>query len=248
MNDILLVVIGAAAAGLVQGLSGFAFGLVAMAFWAWAVPPQLAGPMVVFGSLVGQILGVGSVKRGLDLVRTLPFIVGGVIGVPIGVALLRYIDPTWFKFAVGALLVIYCPAMLFAADLPRITAGGRVADGLAGAVGGMMGGLGGLTGPAPTLWCSLRGWSKDEQRAVFQSFNLAMAALTLITYAVTGLLTRETTHMFLYVLPAMIVPTLIGARLYTRFSDVAFRRLILALLTVSGVVLLVATVPGILRR
>lgn len=244
----LLVIIGAAAAGLVQGLSGFAFGLVAMAFWAWSIPPQLAGPMVVFGSFVGQLLGVGSVKRSLDLSRALPFIVGGVAGVPAGVALLRYVDPTWFKFAVGALLVVYCPAMLLAADLPRITTGGRAADGFVGMVGGVMGGLGGLTGPAPTLWCSMRGWAKDEQRAVFQSFNLAMHALTLATYAATGVLTWETGRMFLLVAPAMLVPTLVGARLYARFSEVAFRRLVLALLALSGVVLLAAATSSLMRR
>jgi hypothetical protein len=32
-----------------------------------------------------------------------------------------------------------------------------LADGGIGLIGGMMGGLGGLNGPAPTLWCSLRG-------------------------------------------------------------------------------------------
>jgi hypothetical protein len=54
--SVALIVLGAIAGGLVQGLSGFAFGLIAMAFWAWAVPPQLAGPMVVFGSLLGARL------------------------------------------------------------------------------------------------------------------------------------------------------------------------------------------------
>jgi uncharacterized membrane protein YfcA len=248
MSLILLVVIGAAVAGFVQGLAGFAFGLVAMAFWALSVPPQLAGPMVVFGSFIGQILGIGSVRRGFDLSRAWPFIAGGVLGVPAGVVLLRYIDPTWFKVAVGALLVVYCPAMLFAANLPNVTAGGRIADGLAGAVGGVMGGLGGLTGPAPTLWCGLRGWPKDQQRSVFQSFNLTMHTLTLTSYAVAGLLTRETTHMFLIILPAMLIPTLVGARLYRRFSDRAFRRLILGLLALSGVVLLAAATPALLHR
>ena len=111
-----------------------------------------------------------------------------------------------------------------------------------------MGGLGGLTGPAPTLWCGLRGWSKDEQRAVFQSFYLTMAALTLATYAATGMLTRETTHMFLLILPAMVVPSLAGTWLYKRFSDVGFRRLILGLLAFSGIVLLLATIPALLHR
>lgn len=245
MTLILLVVVGAAVAGFVQGLSGFAFGLVAMAFWAWAVPPQLVGPMVVFGSLVGQLVGLGSVRRGFMLARALPFIAGGVVGIPLGVALLGHVDAIWFKFAVGMLLVIYCPAMLFVASLPRISVGGRTADGLVGAVGGVMGGLGGLIGPAPTLWCNLRGWPKDEQRAVFQSFSLTMHSLTLAAYAASGTLTAETGRMFLYLAPAMIVPALIGTRLYANFSEAAFRQLVLVLLAFSGIMLLGAAIPNL---
>ena len=49
----LVVALGAAVAGFVQGLSGFAFGLVAMSFWAWTVEPQLAALLAVFGALTG---------------------------------------------------------------------------------------------------------------------------------------------------------------------------------------------------
>ena len=71
---------------------------------------------------------------------------------PIGVALLQRIDPDAFRLAVGILLVVWCPAMLLARELPRVDRGGRLADAAAGMVGGVMGGPGGLTGPAPTLW------------------------------------------------------------------------------------------------
>jgi uncharacterized membrane protein YfcA len=132
--------------------------------------------------------------------------------------------------------------------VPRITAGGRLADGGIGLIGGVMGGLGGLNGPAPTLWCSLRGWSRHEQRAVFQAFSLSMQSLTLALYTATGLITRETLYLFALVAPAMIVPTTLGVRLYTRFSDAGFRRLILILLSISGLVLLVASVPRLVGR
>jgi len=242
----LLVLLGAAAGGFVQGLSGFAFGLVALAFWAWFVSPQLAGPMVVFGSFIGQILSFHTVRRSFDLALMLPFLVGGILGVPLGVLVLRYLDPLLFKAAVGALLSLYCPVMLFSRELPRITAGGRLADAAIGFVGGVMGGIGGLTGPVPTLWCALRGWDNDTQRAVFQSFNLAMQALTLVIYAASGVLSFEAGYMFLLITPAMLIPTLIGARLYRRFSELAFRRLVLLLLSLSGFVLLGVSVPQLL--
>jgi len=242
----LYVLVGALAAGFVQGLSGFAFGLVAMTFWVWVIVPQVAGPLVVFGSLVGQLLSLGSFRRSFNGQRLVPFILGGCVGTPIGVWMLRYIDPTVFKMAVGLILVAYCPLMLSMGAMSRVTAGGRLADGGVGLIGGVMGGLGGLNGPAPTLWCSLRGWSRDEQRAVFQTFSLCMQALTLAIYAASGLITRQTVGLFAIVAPAMVVPTLIGVRLYARFSEVGFRRLILVLLGLSGVVLLIASVPRLL--
>jgi uncharacterized membrane protein YfcA len=241
-----LVLLGAAAGGFVQGLSGFAFGLVSLAFWAWFVTPQLAGPMVVFGSLIGQMLSIGTVRHGFNVARVLPFLIGGTLGVPLGVATLRYLDPLIFKAAVGTLLSIYCPAMLFSRELPRITAGGSFADGVIGFIGGVMGGIGGLSGPVPTLWCALRGWDNDTQRAVFQSFNLAMQGLTFVLYAGSGVLTAEAWHVFLLITPAMLVPSLIGARLYKRFSAAAFRRLVLLLLSGSGFVLLGVSVPQLL--
>jgi uncharacterized membrane protein YfcA len=245
---LVIVMLGACAAGFVQGLSGFAFGLVAMAFWVWAVPPQLAAPLVVFGSLIGQILAIGSLRRGFPLKRALPFILGGVLGVPLGAALLPHIDQTVFKAVIGALLAIWCPIMLAIRELPRIHHGGAAADGAVGLVGGVMGGLGGLTGPAPTLWCALRGWDKDSQRAVFQSFNLCMHALTLTIYATSGLVTASAVGLFVVVAPAMVIPAILGARLYARFSDTVFRRVVLVLLLISGVVLLASSVPKLLHH
>jgi uncharacterized membrane protein YfcA len=114
-------------------------------------------------------------------------------------------------------------------------------------VGGVMGGLGGLTGPAPTLWCALRGWDRDTQRVVFQSFNLVMQAVTMVAYVATGTIGLETLWLFAIVAPAMLVPTLLGAILYRRFSDAGFQRLILLLLTASGAILVASSVPRLLQ-
>ncbi|HEY5301522.1 MAG TPA: sulfite exporter TauE/SafE family protein [Acetobacteraceae bacterium] len=241
-----IVAVGAATAGFIQGLSGFAFGLTSMAIWAWSIEPVLLGPLVVFGTLVGQILSIGSVRRGLDAGLIWPFLIGGALGVPLGVALLRYVDPLAFKLGVGILLLVWCPTMLVARDLPRITRGGRLADGAVGWLGGVMCGLGGLNGPAPTLWTTLRGWDRDRQRAVFQVFSLATQALTLATYLATGTIPAGAARLFAVVVPAMLLPTLLGARLYRRFSDTAFRRVVLGLLTLSGMILVATTLPKLL--
>ena len=43
-----IFIIGACLAAFVQGLTGFAFALIAMSFWVWVLPPQISAPLVVF--------------------------------------------------------------------------------------------------------------------------------------------------------------------------------------------------------
>jgi uncharacterized protein len=238
-----LVVLGAVAAGFVQGLSGFGFGMVAMSFWAWTIDPRLAAAMTVFGALTGQLLAAFTVRRGFSWSNLLPFVLGGLVGIPIGVKVLPHLDPLIFKTFIGGLLAVWCPIMLFATRLPRITAGGKVADGVVGAMGGIMGGIGGFTGVIPTLWCTLRGSERDVQRSVIQNFNLSMLAVTMASYIVTGVVTTDMLPLFAIIVPAMLVPTLLGARVYVGISDVTFRRVVLGLLTLSGIALLVSSVP-----
>lgn len=243
-----IVALGAAVAGFVQGLSGFAFGLVAMSFWAWSLEPRLAAVLAVFGALTGQLIAALSVRRGFDARRLWPFVCGGLLGVPLGVLLLPRLDADAFKAVLGLLLVLWCPAMLLAKDLPRITRGGRLADGAVGLAGGVMGGIGGFTGTLPTLWCTLRGFDKDAQRAVVQNFNLSMLAVTMASYLATGVVTRAMLPLFAIVAPAMLVPSLLGARLYIGISEARFRQIVLGLLAVSGLVLLASALPRLLAR
>ena len=238
---ILAVLIGAVAAGFVSGLSGFAFAMVSISIWAWVLAPKLIAPLVVAGALTAQLVSLGSLRMRVDWRQLLPFLIGGVVGVPFGIALLEVIDLRIFRAVTGAALIVYCAGMLMLASLPAIHWGGRVADGVSGLAGGVMGGLAGLTGPVPTLWCNLRGWDKDTQRAIFQSFNLVMQVITLAGYAWAGQMTGEFGWLCLLVLPAVLVPAWIGTLLYTRLSDQVFRRIILGLLLVSGVLLVSST-------
>ena len=248
MSLYFVVALGAVIAGFVQGLSGFAFGLVAMSVWAWTVDPKLAAVLSTFGALTGQIIAAVTVRRGFDKRMLLPFVIGGLAGVPIGIWLLPRLDVVLFKACLGGLLVPWCLAMLFARNLPRITWGGRFADGVSGFLGGICGGVGGFTGPIPTLWCTLRGMARDAQRSVVQNFNLSMLAVAFALQIGSGNVGMAMLPLLAIVAVCVLVPVLLGARLYIGISDVAFRQIVLGLLTLSGIALLAASVPELLRR
>jgi uncharacterized protein len=233
------VALGAALAGFVQGLSGFAFSLVAMGLWAWALPPQIAAPLAVFGALLGQVASLASVRGGFDLKRIAPLVLAGALGVPVGVFLLHNADPGHFKLFIGILLTLYSLFGLLVRDPPRIDAGGSGLDAFAGLLGGVLGGLGGMSGTVPAIWTQLRGWKRDLRRATMQVYNIAIHCFTLTAYARTGTLDARAFHLFIVVAPAMLIPSYLGMRLYHRFSERTFERVVLALLLVSGLALIV---------
>jgi len=83
---------------------------------------------------------------------------------------------------------------------------------------------------------------------VIQNFNLAMLLATFAGYLATGTVTRAMWPLFAIMVPVVLLPSLLGSRLYAALSETAFRKVLLGLLTASGVALLVSAVPQLLRR
>jgi len=238
MSEMWVLAFGAAVAGLVQGISGFAFAMVAMAIWVWGVDPALAAVMAVFGGLTGQVISVIRVRRGWHLELLWPFVLGSAIGIPIGTWLLPMLDANRFKLVLGSLLVVCCSAMLATDNLPYFRRGGRLADAFVGLLGGVMAPLSGFSGLAPALWCTLRGYTKDAHRAVLQNFNLVVLAATFASLVWSGRAHAGLAPQMAVVAGSLIIPSIYGSKIYIGMSPVAFKRGVLWLLLLAGVLML----------
>jgi hypothetical protein len=194
--------------------------------------------LIVGYGLIVQPYGIWKLRHALKWRLMAPFIIGGVIGVPIGTALLAYIDPDYLRIGVGALLVAYSTYSLARPHFKPMHAGFAVETGV-GFLNGVLGGLTGLSGPIITMWCQLRGWSKDSQRAVYQPVILAAFAMSAVSLSLAGAVTRELTKLYVYGLLPLAAGLWVGLRLYGRLDENAFRKVILILLLLSGLVLLV---------
>ena len=241
-TDELLILAGALAGGYVSGLTGFGTGLTALAFWLQAVGPVLAAPLVVICSIVAQIQTLPAIWHAVAWRRVLPFVLGGLVGVPIGATLLPLISVQAFKTLIGGLLIFYCGFMLFRRSTPKVTWGGGLADGVVGFGGGLLGGLAGLSGPLPTIWASLKGWDKDEKRGVFQTFNLSILLFSAAPQAFGGLLTSEVGRLTLVALPGTLLGAWMGRKTYDRLGDGRFNQIVLILLLLSGISLIATSV------
>jgi uncharacterized membrane protein YfcA len=147
--------------------------------------------------------------------------------------LLTYINPAFLRSGVGLLLVIYGA---YGLAQPRLgpVAGSVPADAGIGFMNGMLAGLTGLPGFIITIWCQLRGWTKDVQRAVFQPVMLAAIVMNVISLGMVGAITADTMRLYLLGLPAMAAGLWLGFKLYGRLDDAAFRKVILVLLLIAG--------------
>lgn len=244
LPELAILAFGAGLAGFVQGISGFAFSMVALSVWAWAIEPSLAAAMAVGGGLCGQVFSAVTVRRGLHARELAPFLAGAAGGIPLGVAALPHLDPARFRLVLGIGLVVCCAGMLTARRLPSVERAGRLGDLLAGLVGGVMGGIGGITGAAPAMWSTLRGFDRDTQRAIVQNFNLIALGAAFAAMAVTGAMTVERLPALGIVVAALLGPSWFGARIYRGMDAAKFRRVVLAVVMLAGCAMIVASFRG----
>jgi uncharacterized membrane protein YfcA len=121
---------------------------------------------------------------------------------------------------------------------PVVARGGRLADGAAGIGGGVLGGMASLSGPIPVIWVQLRGWTMQAQRGVSQPYNMSVLALSLISAGVAGRLDRTFVVWAAIALPMTLIGSHVGLLLYGRINDAQFRRIVIALLSLSGLTLI----------
>src|SRR6266851_4393514 len=228
-----LYLVATFAAALVTGVAGFAFGLIAAAIWLHILTPLQTASLIIGFGLVVQGVSVWKLRHALKWTRLWPFL----IGAPLGVAILDWANADHVRIAIGAILVLYS---IYALARPAIkmTAGGAPADAGVGFLNGVLGGLTAFAGILVTIWSGMRGWPKDEQRAVFQPVGVAIFAMSALWLGVRGSVSADIGWLFLLGLPALLAGTWAGLKLYGKLDEAGFRKVVLALLLVSGIALL----------
>jgi uncharacterized membrane protein YfcA len=230
-----LLLFGALAGGFVSGLAGFGTALMALGIWLYVLPPSLAVPLVLICSLISQTMTLPSLWKTFDLSLVWPFLIGGLLGVPIGTMMVAQADPKVFKLSVGVLLLIFPTALYLNRKPLAIKFGGRIADAAVGFAGGILGGLAGLSGPPPILWANVRGWNKHERRGIFQIFNSTVLVTSLVLQTASGFVETQVIWLVLVAFPGTLVGAWLGARVYHVLSDKHFGDIVLGLLFLSGV-------------
>ncbi|HET6608171.1 MAG TPA: sulfite exporter TauE/SafE family protein [Rhodopila sp.] len=235
----LLTVMLAAA---VSSIVGFGFSAICSALLLHLIhDPVQVVVIVMVSSIAVQSLSVAVLWRDLDFDRLTPFLAGGIMGLPFGIALLLYFGGGDVRQAGGVLLTVYAGYVLM--KRPVTLAPNRPgADAAIGMLSGIIGGLAGLPAALVTVWCSVKGWNKHQQRGIYQPFILAMQIMALGTIGVTrpmpSLAVAFNPEVLQFVPPALL-GTLLGLSVFRTLSERGFTMALNVLLLSAGVGLLV---------
>ncbi len=233
-----ILLFGAFVAGIVQGATGFGSGLVLNAFWLHILEPSIAIPLNIISCLFISGLPIYKLRKSLDFSKLKSFIFLGVIGIPIGMLLLTITKPSSFKVAIGFLLIVYSIWMITSRGFSIKVNKNRLIDQLIGLISGIMGGFAALGGLLPTIWVSLQKLPKNSQRGTYEPFIFITSIASIISFYFAGLITLSILVDFIKVFPALILGSWIGIRIYPKINEELFRKVILGLIFVAGLILL----------
>jgi uncharacterized protein len=222
---------------LAAGLAGFAFSAISGGMLFHWLTPIEAVPLLLACSITTQLVSIAKLSKTMQWRQCLPYLFGGLAGIPVGAQLLSGLNPHTFAAGFGAFLVCYSIYMTLRPSLV-VRGGSRLAEIAAGFAGGITGGATAFPGAIPTIWCNLRGLSKTEQRGIVQPFILLMQIATLVYFSRLGIFVSATWTIFFWCVPAVLAGTWLGLSLFHRVNDGVFRRVVLLFLLISGATLL----------
>lgn len=236
-----------AASALMSGLSGFGFSAIG-ALCLTILPPQLGVPLLMTLSAANQVMSIRQLKADIKPINEwwpdgpAPYLLGGLVGVPIGLAILSGLPTAQLMLVFGAFLVLYAAYSL--STPARATISGRqswVSSSLVGMSGGVIGGFTAFPGAAVVVWNGLRHVPKREGRAIVQPYIFVLQLVSIGLLAIQKPATFGATYWVLVAIttPVVLPFTLLGVKLYHQLSDVNFRKVTFILLGVSGIGLLI---------
>lgn len=244
MDTIVFLALGAMAGGFINGLAGTGTALFALGFYLAVLEPITAVAVVALMSVLAGLQGLWIVRAEImaEPRRLLRFLLPGLAGVPIGLALLGGLDASTLRISIAAMLIIYGGYFGFRSSLPSFSRKTPLIDSAIGFIGGVLGGAASVSGAIPSMWMSIRPWTKSEIRAVMQPYNVATLSTTISLLAFKGAYDETALNALLLTVPIGLIAAQVGIMVFRRLSDTGFRRLLILLTLLMGLGILAAEI------
>jgi uncharacterized protein len=243
-NTAFLIGVIALVSGTARGFSGFGSALIFMPLASSIAAPRLVAALLLMIDFVGSSPLIPNAWKHADRKATAVMVLGALVGVPFGTYFLSRLDPVTTRWIISAfvfalLLLLLSGWRYRGKDHLAISVG----------IGGLSGFCSGLaqTGGPPIVgyWLG-RPVASVIARANIMLFFVASDFFSVVSYALTGLITSDSIRFSLLIGPVYAIGVLIGATLFGRASEKLFRAICYALIA-AAVVIGLPALDGVLR-
>jgi uncharacterized membrane protein YfcA len=230
----LIVIITMFIAAFVQGVTGFAFAMVAMAVLSGVTSIQLAAPLVALTALTNHTLQCLYYRRAFDRIVVAKLLLGAVLGIPFGLLALRYLPETWMLIALGSIIVAYSLySLLGPQGGPMLKAPGWIYG--AGFLSGALNGSYNLPGPPVVVYASSQRWPQERFKGNLISFFWVNAALVVVGHSLEQRFSPEIIYQFAIAIPGIFLGQFLGVSLSKRLDPLLFQKITAAILAITGI-------------
>ena len=219
-----LIAIAAAAfiASLARGFSGFGGALIFVPLASASVGPQVAGPILLLIDFIAQFALLKNAWRQANRREVFIMALGALVGIPIGVLILKLADTIVLRWAISILIVAMLGLLISGWRYPGQPK--RATTGIVGFIAGILSGSVQAAGP-PVVAYWLGGSTPPLMvRANIILFFFCTSVISGVTYLAAGLLNTEVLFLSLITAPGYIVGMFLGTRMFGLASDRTFRR------------------------
>lgn len=227
-------------AGMAQGLTGFGFGIVAMAGLTPLVGPMAANLIVTPLAGVNIMVTLWAVRHAVEWRRAIPLWLGAVVGTPVGVYILQHTDPGLLRRVIGAIILLTAVTNLW----PVPKGGPPVPQhwGLAaGVLGGVMAGAVAMGGPPAVVYAYRQPWSVAGIKATLLLYFAWTVICRMGYFVASNSYSPELLRSALWLTPVAMAATWAGVKLTDRVPRKQVERVVAVLLIAAGLNLLVVS-------
>jgi hypothetical protein len=229
----LLVVVVFFGATLLRSALGFGEALIAVPLLAFVLPVKVAAPVAVLISITVAAVVVAQDWRHVHLRSAVRLVLSTLVGIPLGLLLLRSVSEPIVKGALGVVVAGFAVSALRSGGSHELT-DDRLAW-LFGVGAGVLGGAYGMNGPPLVVYGALRRWSPEHFRATLQGYFLPASVMGMIGYWAAGLWTPSVSRYYLLSLPTALLAIVLGRVINRRVDARRFFVYVHAGLVASGV-------------
>jgi uncharacterized membrane protein YfcA len=218
-------------ASLVQGILGFASALLAVPLALLFLPKEtVVSSMFMMGLTLNGFLSV-RIRAPISYRPVLLLFVASLLGMPVGVWILRSIPMQAMQVLVGGLVLLFTALLQWRKlKLPQ----NPVLTGAAGFFSGLLNTSTSMSGPPVILLVAGQGLPKDQFRRTLVSFFFVSGLVAALMLVVSGVMTPHRVSYGVVAIPFAFLGGFVGDRLSARLPERPFRVLALAVLYLTG--------------